>query len=148
MAPSAIFDANQYLKYENDKQQPLFDHSFSVRYTVGFFLLNKYYATKKHPWGGKGGIISKLRDDINLPDVNNISMIHRIMKEVLSAKADGVKSEPDLKGRGKTGRKSIIDKDSQEAQIISDAVESWMITLTAWLLVKNHREVVELPLYC
>ena len=49
-------------------------------------------------------------------------MIHRIMKEVLLAKADGVKSEPDLRGRRKTGRKSIIDMDYQEAQIIADAV--------------------------
>ena len=42
---SSIFDINQYLKYENDKQQPLFDHAFSVSYTVGFLLLNKYDAT-------------------------------------------------------------------------------------------------------
>ena len=45
MAPSSIFDVNQYLKYENDKQQPLFDHVFDVRYTVGFFFSNKYDAT-------------------------------------------------------------------------------------------------------
>ena len=45
VAPSSIFHFNQYLKYENDKQQPLFDHAFSVSYTVGFLLLNKYDAT-------------------------------------------------------------------------------------------------------
>ena len=40
-------------------------------------------------------------------------MIRGIMKEVLLAKADGVKFEPDLKGQSKTGIKSIIDMDSQ-----------------------------------
>ena len=68
-------------------------------------------------------------------------MIHGIMKEVLLAKADGVKFEPDMKGRSKTGRKSIINMDSQESQIIADVVDSGMITLTAWSLVNDHREV-------
>ena len=54
------------------------------------------------------------------------------MREVLLAKADGVKFESDLKCWRKTGRKSIIDMDSQEAQIITDAVDSGMSTLTAW----------------
>ena len=54
------------------------------------------------------------------------------MKEVLLVKSDGVKFEPDLKGRSKTGRKSIIDMDSQEAQIIADVVELGMSTLNAW----------------
>ena len=59
VAPSSIFDVNQYLKYKNDKQQPLFDHAFAMRYTVVFLFSNKYDATKNHPWGGKGGIVSK-----------------------------------------------------------------------------------------
>ena len=80
---SSIFDINQYLKYENDMQQPLFDHAFSMRYTIGFFLLNKYNSTKNHPWGGKGGVILKLQSDINIPDGNNSLIIHGIMKEVL-----------------------------------------------------------------
>ena len=46
MAPSSIFDVNQYLKYENDKQRPLFDHAFAMRYTVEFIFFNKYDATK------------------------------------------------------------------------------------------------------
>ena len=54
-----MFDVNQYLKYKNDKQQPLFDHAFAMRYTVVFLFSNKYDATKNHPWGGKGGIVSK-----------------------------------------------------------------------------------------
>ena len=37
------------------------------------------------------------------------------MKEVLLAKADVVKFEPDMKGRSKTGRKSIIYMNYQEA---------------------------------
>ena len=61
------------------------------------------------------------------------------MKEVLLAKLDGVKSEPDLKGRSKTGSKSIIDMDDQEVHIIADAVESGMSTLTAWSLANYHR---------
>ena len=72
-------------------------------------------------------------------------MIHRIMKEVLLAKVDGVKFEPDIKDRRKTGRKSIIDMDYQEANIISDALELGMSTLTAWLLVNDHREAEDLP---
>ena len=68
-------------------------------------------------------------------------MIRGIMKGVFLAKADGVKFEPDLKGRSKTGIKSIIDMGSQEAMIISDVVESGMITLTYWSLVNDHREV-------
>ena len=72
-------------------------------------------------------------------------MICGIMKEVLLAKADRVKFEPDLKGQSKNGRKSIIYMDDQEAQIIADVVESGMSTLTAWLLVANHREVKEIP---
>ena len=114
MAPSSLFEVSQYLKYENDKQQPIFDHAFSVRYTVGFFFFNKYDATEKHTWGGKSGIILKLRNDINIPNQNNSSVIFGIMKEVLLAKADGLKSETDLKVWSKTGRKSIIDVDSQE----------------------------------
>ena len=115
VAPSSIFDVNQYLKSENDKQQPLFDHEFAVMFTVGFDFWNKYNATKNHPWGGKGGTISKLRNDINIPDGTHSSMISGIMKEVFLAKVDGVKFEPNLKVRSKTGRKSIIYMDSKEA---------------------------------
>ena len=79
------------------------------------FFLNKYDATKNHPWGVKGGIISKLRNDINIPDGNRSSTIRGIMKEVLLAKADGVKLETNLKGRRKTERKYIIYMYSQEA---------------------------------
>ena len=38
LAPSSIFDVNQWLEYENDKQQSLFDHAFDVSYTVGFII--------------------------------------------------------------------------------------------------------------
>ena len=31
VAPLLIIDVNQFLKYEIDKQQPLFDHTFDVR---------------------------------------------------------------------------------------------------------------------
>ena len=72
-------------------------------------------------------------------------MVFGIMKEVLLAKADGFKVEPDLKDWSNIGTESIIDMDSQEAQISADAVESEMSTLTAWLLVNYHREVEELP---
>ena len=130
---------------KNYKQQSLFDYVFAVRYTVGFFFSNKYDATKNNPWGRKGGIILKLRYDINITNGNNSLMIFGVMEEVLLAKANGIKFEPDLKGRSKTGRKSIIDMDFQEAQIIDDAVESGMSVLTAWLLVKNHSKVKELP---
>ena len=81
---------------------------------LDLYFLNKYNATEKHPWGGKGGIILKLWTDIHIPDGNNSSMIHGIIKEVLLAKEDGVKFEPDLKGWSKTRRKSIIDMDYQE----------------------------------
>ena len=67
MAPS-ILEVNQYLKYKNDKQQPLFDHVFAVRYTVRFVFFNKYDGTEKNTWGGKGGIISKIRNDINISE--------------------------------------------------------------------------------
>ena len=115
MAPSSIFDVNQYLKYENNKQQPIFDRAFAVRYTVRFVFLNKYDATENHPWGRKVGIISKSKNDINITNGNNSSMICCIMKEVFLAKADGVKFEPNLEVQSKTWRKSIIDMDSQEA---------------------------------
>ena len=104
VAPSSIFDVNQYLKHENDKQQPLVDHEFAMRCTIEFVFLNKYDATENDPWGGKGGIVLKLRNDNNISDGNNSSMICGIMKEVLLAKADGVKFKPDLKGWSKTGR--------------------------------------------
>ena len=77
-------------------------------------------------------IISKLCNDIDISNRNNTLMISRIIKEVLLVKADGVKFQPNLKGRSKTGRKSIIDMDSQEAQIIADVVELGINTLTAW----------------
>ena len=48
---------------------------------------------------------------------------------MLLAEADGVKFEPDLKGRIKAGRESIVDVDSQETQIIADEVESGISTL-------------------
>ena len=94
---------------------------------------------KTDPWGGKVGIILKLQNDNNISDGNNSSMIRGIMKEVLLAKADGVKFGPDLKCRIKIGRESIIYMDSQEAQIIADVVDSGMSTLTAWSLANNHR---------
>ena len=119
-----------------------------MRYTVGFSFLNKYDATKNHPWSGKGGIILKLWNYINITNGNNTLMICGIMKDVLLAKSDGVKLEPGMKGQGKPGRKSIIDTDSQEAQIIADALESGASTLTDWLLVNNHREVEEIPSIC
>ena len=105
------------------------------------WLLNKYDAAENNPWGVKGGIFSKLRNDIIISDANNSLMICRIMKEVLLAKADGVTFKPDLKGRSKNGRKSIIDMNSQEAQITADAVELGMSTFNAWSLANNHREV-------
>ena len=43
----------------------------------------------------------KLRNDNNISDGNNSSMIRGIMKEVLLAKADGVKFGPDLKDQKK-----------------------------------------------
>ena len=46
VSPSSIFDVNQYLKYKNDKQQPLFDPAFAVRYTVGFFFKKKVAVAK------------------------------------------------------------------------------------------------------
>ena len=98
---------------------------------MDFSFLNKYDATEKHHWGGKGGIISKFQNDIHILDGNHSLTIRGIMKEVLLAKADGIKFEPNLKGQSKTGRKSIIGMDSQEMQIISDALELEMITLTA-----------------
>ena len=113
--------------------------------TVGFVFSHKYDATENHHWGEKGGIISKIRNAIHISDGNNSSMLREIMKEFLLAKENGFKFEPDLKGRSKTGRKFIIDMDSQEAQIISDAVELRMNMLTAWLLVNDHMEVEELP---
>ena len=67
-APSSIFDFNHNPKYERDKQQPLFDHAFAVRYIVEFVFSIKYDETKKYPWGGKGDIILKLRNDINIPE--------------------------------------------------------------------------------
>ena len=76
-------------------------------------------------------MISKLRNDINIPNGTCILMIHGIKKEVLLAKADGVKFGPNMKGRSKTGRKSIIDMDSKELQIIADAVDSGMSMLIA-----------------
>ena len=145
MAPSSDFDVNQYLKYENDNQQPIFDQSFTVRYTVAFLFSNKYDAFKNNPWGGKGCIILKLWNDINIPDENNGSMICGIIKDVLLAEVDGVKFESDLKGQIKTGRKFIIVIDYQEAQIIDNAVELGMIIFCAWSLFNNHREVDELP---
>ena len=75
-------------------------------------------------------------------------MIRGIIKEVLLVKAEGLKFETDLKGLIKTGRKSIIDMDSQEAKIIADAVELEMSTLTDWSLVNDYREVKDLPLVC
>ena len=59
-------------------------------------------------------------------------MILGIMKKVLLGKSDEVKFEPNLKGQSKTERKSIIDMDIQESQIIANAVESGMSTLTTW----------------
>ena len=104
MAPSSYFDVNQWLNYENDKQRHLFDHAFSVRYTVEFVFLNKYDGTKKDPWGEKTGIILMLQNENNISDGNNSLMICGIMREVLLAKADGVKFETDAKNRSKTGR--------------------------------------------
>ena len=66
-------------------------------------------------------------------------MIRGIVKEVLLAKADGVKFGPDIKCRIKTGRESIIYMNPQEAQIISDVMDSGMSTLTAWSLANDHR---------
>ena len=73
-----------------------------MRYTIEFVFFNKYDATEKDPWGGKGGIILKLQNDNNISDGNNSSMICGNMREVLSEKADGFKFKPDLKGQSKT----------------------------------------------
>ena len=67
------------------------------------------------------------------------------MKEVLLAKENEVKFEPNLRGWSKTGRKSIIDMDYEEAQIIADSVKWGMIMLTAWSLAKYHQEVGDIP---
>ena len=48
-----------------------------MRYTVGFVFSNKYDTIKNHNWGEKGGIVSKLRNYINIPDGTHSSMICR-----------------------------------------------------------------------
>ena len=68
------------------------------------------------------------------------------MKEVFLAKENEVKFEPVLRGQRKSGRKSIIDMDYEEVQIIADVMQWGMITLTTWLLVKYHQEVEDIPL--
>ena len=100
------FGVNQYLKYENDKQQHLFDHAFAVSFSVEFVFSNKHDATKNNPWGGRRGILSKLWNDVNINGGNNSSMLRGITKKVSLAKVDGVKFEPNLKGRRKTGNKN------------------------------------------
>ena len=92
-----------------------FYHAFAVRYTVEFFSLNKYDATKNNLWDGKDGIISKVQNGIITQNGKTIMTICGIMKEVLLAKADQVKSEPNLKDQRKTGRKYIIHMDDQES---------------------------------
>ena len=46
VAPSSIFDVNQYFKYEMISNNLVLINAFSVRYTVGFVFSNKYDATK------------------------------------------------------------------------------------------------------
>ena len=80
-----------------------------------FVSLNEYDRTDNNPWGGKVVIIWKPQNDINISDGTRSSMILWIMKEVSLLQSDVVKFKPNPKGWSKTGRKSIIDMDYQEA---------------------------------
>ena len=137
-----------YMEY--DKKKPLFDTQVFFTIAVAYCFESKYGTcenTEDTPWIGKDGIISSIRKDLNIGRGTSNERISAVMKDLLTAKEAGVRYDPQegVKRRGRSGRKAIIDINSQEAQIIADAIESGMSIVSAWALVNTHREVEELP---
>ena len=135
---------------EHDKKKPLFDTQVFFTIAVAYCFESKYDTcenTEDTPWTGKDGIISSIWKDLNIGRGTSNARISAIMKDLLTAKEAGVRYDPQegVKRIGRSGRKAMIDINSQEAQIIADAIESGMSIVSAWALVNTHREVEELP---
>ena len=131
----------------NERKETLFDMSLTLRICVAYHFKQVYQLapdSEEMPWGGKGGLISKIKKDLNLCPDTRPETIRTIMNSVIEAEQLGIRYVP-RDNRSNAGRKSIISTDSQEAQIIADSMESGMSIVCTWGLVNAHRECEELP---
>lgn len=96
------------------------------------------------PWDGKGGVISTIRATLQIDEGYKSSYIRAILEEIEASRGKDEGYIPKF-STSQRGRKAIIDIESQEAQIIADAVESGKSILDAWLLVNAHRDAEVLP---
>ena len=81
----------------NERKETLFDMSFTLRICVAYHFKQMYQLapdSEETPWGGKGGLISKIKKDLNLcPDTRPETM-HAIMNGVIEAEQLGIRYVP------------------------------------------------------
>ena len=125
-------DIDAYL--EAKKSTPLLKHYIAQRNSIAFSFKNKYGSTedkKEKLWSGTDGLFAKMRTDLNLKKHFKNSSIKAVLGEVLELKRIGAQYEAKMNLKG-VGRKPIIYLASQEAQIISNSLESGLSYSTAW----------------
>ena len=81
----------------NERKETLFDMNLTWRICVAYHFKQVYQLapdSEETPWGGKGGLISKIKKDLNLcPDTRPETM-HAIMNGVIEAEQLGIRYVP------------------------------------------------------
>jgi hypothetical protein len=95
---STEVEVEEFLKEE--RNQSLIDTSINTRHAIIYKFRTSYNEapdTDATPWGGKGGIISRIKKDLEIPRGTDSSMIRNTLDEYLMAKEGGFEWKP-LKG--------------------------------------------------
>ena len=106
-------------------------------FTEKYGGLNRLNGDLMQNWKGKGGIISKIRQDLGYKRTSNIK-IEKVLVQIVLCAREGRKFNPaDLDGR--TGNRSpLFDCDSIEANIIADNIEAGLSERNTLRILNQH----------
>ena len=95
--------------------------TYARRAAIFFFFTLEMNSPPKSMWNGQNGIIAQLRRRLSIP-VGSSALVRKVLEDVLQAEAEDREYDPDW-NRHRAGRPVAIAKDSEEAEIIADAME-------------------------
>ena len=139
VAMSDVISPNENVEFDTQ------NHSATGNYhkicAVALLFEKKYDGLTKgideETWGGRNGIISKIKDDLGLK-VWSRSDFAPIFRHVLECARTGTRFEVKDLERGPVGRPPVIDIKSPSAQIIADCVESGLSIKRACYVLNEH----------
>lgn len=145
-------DLKAYKKQKQHKPQgtavpPVLDRIVSFRLAVAYLFCNKYRSSMDEDpssWKGRGGVVSKIRNDLGLHEKTNI---HYILQNVLECRRLGIRYTGEINYDEKTqmGRPKLLTTESTEAQIAAAALERGSNMTETWNLVNDYRRTEGLP---